>query len=276
MTAPDWRNAANYLVDYKIQQGMCFSSGEIVAELRTHRPTLRFSATNLGEHIRDLFYSGGMPHYDDASGIQYPVQQVPRTTQGLARTPAGVTVFVYGPSQMAGSSHHFEVDIPSPQRSVPGGKAHTHPHYAPTHQVTLQSQPGTGQVSATLQPSATPTPPPAPKQPIQIQAQKHKSLEAHVIKDRRLCIPRPAFEAFVHKSGKPLVGGKPVHIVFDGDILAVTLIPGMGSRPYDLSNSRGRIFVTAPSSRQPFTPGARFQIDVSKHCLTVDLSKPLT
>lgn len=250
-TATDWRSAASALCDWYIEHNRCFSSGEIAYELRTHRPDLAFSVRTLGEHIRDLFYAGGMKDYVDGYGdSNYPLQ-VPRTTQGLSRTPAGVEVFVYCPDQTEGFAHHFEVDIPKP-----GG----------------QPQPAQRQRPAT--PPATPAQPPQPG--VTITGSANGKLTATVHADRRLCISRGTFEVFVHRTGKPMRGGDPVHIRFDpnGDKVQVTLDPDPngGSVSYDLGATRGRVLF--PSQGQPFNPGDTFTVIVDKDSLTVDLSNP--
>jgi hypothetical protein len=261
----DWRNAVNALVTHKIENGLPFSSGELAAELRTQFPSLRFSVTGLGDHVRDLFYGGGMDLYDDGMGGLIPPCQIPRTTQGLGRTPAGQMVFVYGPDQQTCDNHPFEVDIP-----IPG------------NQNTSQNAISTPKPSAL--PAAQPvgalpggTQPPAQdgytRTPVQItgQAAPRAIPKASVHTDRRLCVPRGAFEAFVLTLNHVMRGGDPVYIRFDGDTLIVTLDPQPGTSKYDLAVTRGRVLVTHPST--PFQPGDKYTIEVDGDELKVDLSQ---
>lgn len=254
--ASSWRQAVNELIDHKISRGECFSSGEVAAILRTHRPDLRFSVTTLGEHVRDLFYTGGMALYTDNGGMLVSPCQVPRTTQGLGRTPAGQTVFVYGPNHAECMSHHFEVDIPRP-----GQKAQTK-----VVNVTPQSLP-------------TPPPPALPsdsnsKTPVVISGSKAPSqddLTATVHTDRRLCIPRRAFEYFVEKSGHLLRGGDSVSVSYDGNQITVTMKPTPSSIEYNLALTRGRILLVSPDSSKPFVPGDKYDIQVTSDALVIDL-----
>ena len=250
-TATDWRTAANALCDWYIQHNRCFSSGEIAREIRLHRSDIAFSVRTLGEHMRDLFYSGGMRDYTDGYGDSNYPMQVPRTTQGLGRTPAGIEVFVYCPEQAEGFAHGFEVDIPAP----------------PSHRPQRQ------QVNAPQSVPATSAPP--PKSGVTITGSTNGKLTATVHADRRLCISRGTFELFVHKTGRPLRGGDPVHIQFtDDDKVVVTLDadPNGKSASYDLGAARGRVLF--PSQSQPFNPGDSFTVTVDKDGLTVDLSNP--
>lgn len=264
----DWRDAAEEAVSYYVQKGLCFSSGEVARDLRTHRPDLRFSVLSVGEHLRDLFYAGAMPSYQDPYGGTVPVQQVSRTTAGVGRTPAGINVFVYGPDQLAGDSHQFEVDIPKPGQ-VPGGKAHTHPKYAGTR-VTLNSGNGDGgnSVQATVTPSNQNTPSKVAKLKGKAPA---KDPTATVHTDGRVCIGRPAFEAFVHLTKRPLKGGDPVYITFNGDLATVTLDAQPGSTQYDLATSRGRILFTSPRVN-PFQPGKSTRISISTSGMEINMA----
>jgi hypothetical protein len=246
--AQDWRTAANDLCDWYIQHNRCFSSGEIAREIRLNRPDLAFSVRTLGEHMRDLFYSGGMRSYEDGYGDTSAPSQVPRTTQGTGRTPAGVEVFVYCPEPAEGFAHGFEVDIPK----------------APAQR---QTQNAPQSAPARSQPSQ-------PRSGVTIKANANGKLTATVIADRRLCISRGTFEVFVHKRGKPMQGGDPVHIRMDGGKAVVTLDPDPNglSVSYDLASSRGRVLFPNPSS--PFKPGDSYTVEVTGDSITIDLSSP--
>lgn len=110
--AQNWRDAVCIVVDDKTIKNECFSSGEVTKELRTQRPDLHFSHWDVGEYVRDLYYSGAIQ--DD--GDQYV--QVSRFTSGKSRSPSGAKVFVYGPDYLAAEEHEFEVNIPHSRSSV--------------------------------------------------------------------------------------------------------------------------------------------------------------
>lgn len=241
----DWREYVNDLVDHLVSNMMCFSSGEIARWLRMFKPDLRFSVLSIGEHLRDLFYANGLGMFPDdgeGNGAVTPAQ-VPRITTGLGRTPAGVEVFVYAPSEDLGLAHPFEVDIPKP-----GGQATTYP---------------------------SPPPPPAKKKDavtIAGQAQPLVALKATVQQDRRLQIPRAAFEAFVHFCGITLRGGDPVYVAVENDKATITVDdPGNGAKKYDLWADSGR--VSFPSTTTPFNPGDVFLVNIAPTGLTVDLTQ---
>jgi hypothetical protein len=241
----DWREVVNDLVDSLVMEMACFTSGELARWLRMHRPDLVFSVLSVGSHLRDLFYANGLGQYaDDGEGNgPVPPAQVPRTTQGLGRTPAGVEVFVYAPNEDEGLAHPFEVDIPSP-----GGQATAYP---------------------------TPPPPPAVKKdPVTIagQAKPLAALKATVQKDRRLQIPRAAFEMFVHFCGITLRGGDPVYVQVEPDEAIITVDdPGNGAVKYDLWADSGRVSFPSPGS--PFTAGDTFLVNIAATGLTVDLTQ---
>lgn len=245
VSAGNWREAVDALVQERISQNLCFSSGELVAELRTNFPSLSFSARNLGDYVRDLFYAGGMGFYDDGNGDVVQPCQIPRMTQGLGRTPAGQTVFVYGPDPTACQNHDFEVDIPSP----PGN---------PPIQMIF---PGNVAVAA-LPSNLTITGSRAPKDP----------LHATVHTDSRLCVPRGAFEALVDKLQHVMRGGDPVYICFNNSLVELRLDPQPGYTKYDLSTTRGRVLVTHPSTL--LIPGDKYSVTVLQDTLQIDLSQP--
>jgi hypothetical protein len=99
-------------------------------------------------------------------------------------------------------------------------------------------------------------------------------MEATVHIDRRLCVPRDAFEAFVHATGQPLVGGGSVHITFNGNQASITLQPTPNSKSYSLSIGKGRIFFPAPPGQAPLVAGTTYKIQVSPTELIIDLDDP--
>jgi len=240
----DWRMACNALIDHLIEEGECFSSGELARWMRTFRKDLIFSVLTVGSHVRDLYYACTFPEYADdgeGNGPCLPCQ-VPRVTQGLGRTPVGVEVFVYAPNEDDGLAHNFEVDIPKP------GDA----------------------------PTAYPSPPPAPAKPkgrvtITGKNQPLVALKATVQQDRRLQVPRAAFEAFVHFCGVTMRGGDPVYILVEDDKATITIDdPNNGAKKYDLWADSGR--VSFPSQTTPFNPGDVYRVDIAPTGLTVDLT----
>lgn len=272
-TSTDWRTATADLIAHYMENGDCFSSGEIAKEIRTHRPDLKFSVLTMGEYVRDQFYTDAMGQYNDGAGnLVYPVM-VPRTTQGTGRTPAGKEVFVYGPDSASCLLHDFEVDIPAPPgvATNQGGNGGGYP----TSVQTQPKNPQSGYPTSVQTQPKNPLPPQSgtvQSQGVSIQGRAPaKTLKAKVHSDRRLCVTREAFEAFVHASGRTLRGGDPVYIELDGNKAVVTLDPANGSAPYSLSTHRGRILFPT----RHLNPGDSYKVNVNPSCLTVDLSAPL-
>jgi len=249
LTAPvAWRDAAAVTVRTFIEEGQPFSSGEVVAVLRNHDGSLRFSSTRVGEYCRDLFYSQQMPQYmDDGMGQPTDPVQVSRITQGKfpTRTPAGVEVFVYGPNQSACDAHEFEIFIP---------------------------QPGECQADA---PTAVVTPPMTPTvkaKQIAILGAKVAvmNLQAHCRPDGRLEIPRNAFEACVHLGGQPMKGGDPVFVkVEPAQVIISQIDPEDGSKSYSLTTERGRVLI--PGNGVQFAPGKTYPLQIGKGTITIPL-----
>ena len=182
----DWRAAAEATIEYLIAEGQCFSSGEVARWLRICEPSLMFSVPSLGVYIRDLFDNQNMPQYpDDGWGQPVYPSQVPRTTQGFTRTPAGIEVMVYCPDQQEGFAHGFEVDIPKP-----GGADTQYPTQSP-------NVPQGGVAPALFTGSGNTVIPNKPKAAtVKITGAHAKpivSIKATVQQDGRLQIPRSAF-----------------------------------------------------------------------------------
>lgn len=252
----NWRDAVNDAIGFYVENRQCFSSGEIARDLREHRTDLRFSVLNVGKYVRDLFYSGGISAYTMPDGtLSYPYQ-VPRVTQGTERTPAGISVMVYCPDPVEGMAHDFEVYIPSS-----GGGSQNFVPLSPQQQATYQAQ--------------TQAPTPTPSSPVKIAGKPSQvDLVAKVYADRRLCIPRSAFEAYVHMHGTPLQGGDPVFLTFSPTFheVGVTMEEiNKDSKSYDLSLTRGRILFPMPVGHTPFTPDKEYDIEISREGLLVRL-----
>lgn len=276
--ASNWRTAVTDLVAWLVANDRCFSSGEIAAMLRTYRPDLAFKVSGVGEYIRDAYDNGVFPSYDDGQGGTLYPTQVPRTSNGVARTldgrsvvsktPHGQTVFVYAKDGVEGFAHDFEVFIPDyddPQatRAVDYTGQIPAPTQVPTTSASVQ--------------------PPTPQTGVLITgALARKDLEAYVANDRRLYVPRAAFEAFVAITGIPLRGGPsgdPVHVSTVGNevLIARDADPNGNSVPYHLWNTRGRIAFEAGKVNltTPFNPGDRYEINVRQDALVIDISKTI-
>lgn len=255
----NWRDAVVDIIDYYTANNLCFSSGEIAAELRTHRTDLMFSVLNLGEYTRDLYYNGQV-NYEDDDGDLIPAIQVPRTTVGKGRTPAGRTVFVYGPDPVDAQNHDFEVDIPNPGKK-PSAASPIQPKGG---YPTAVSGDGDGDGDSGKAMTASDK-----------LGSSSDGLQATVHTDKRLCITRPVFDRFIAVCGQPLRGGDPVWIAIDGDEARVTIEEpdDDGAKKYDLSTERGRVLFSHPTD--PFDPGDHYKITITKDALVVDLSSPL-
>lgn len=263
ITTTDWRTAVIDLINWFVSNDRCFSSGEIAAYLRTFAPHLTFKVSSIGDYVRDQYDNGNFPSY---GGSAYPTQ-VPRTCTGIARaldgrvvttkTPVGQPVFVYAPDGAEGFAHDFEVfipdwDDPQAKKAVPFTGA----------------QPSVAMAAVTVSP-------PSPQVGILITGALSKDdVTAYVRPDRRLCVPRAAFEAFVALTGQPLRGGPqgdPVYVTFDGTKVRITRAATPTSQEYHLWVNRGRIAVAnCPGGS---TPGDKFKVAVSPTELVIDLSQ---
>lgn len=281
-SASDWRTAVTDLIAFLVANGRCFSSGEVAAYLRTYRPDLAFRVSGVGDYIRDAYDNGTIPNYDDGQGNSVYATQVPRTATGIARTldgrtvttktPVGQPVFVYARDGGEGFAHDFEIyvpdfDDPTAQRAT----LYTGP--APV-QPTVQAIPQTSVPSGF---SATVSAPPSASVGILITGTLSKDdLTAYVRPDRRLCVPRAAFEAFVNLTGIPLRGGPqgdPVYVGLDGSKMVITRDTPAGAsavQAYHLWATRGRIAVDMTGTK--VSPGDKYKITVSANDLMVDLS----
>lgn len=270
----DWRQAATDLIKFLIGMDRCFSSGEVAAILRTHRPDLRFSVPNLGEFIRDLFYSQQMPEYlqdaDNGTGtmIPVPVTMSPRFTVGLYpdRTPAGVQVFVYGPSAGACDAHEFEVFVPNP------GNGETMASAPPPAKGIPQPIRGGAPLGHTV------TAPFGTKTGVYIGGDHSTTTDivAKVAKDGRMYITRSAFETAVHLGGTPLRGGDPVYVQKVADTIVVTLVDDgtPGVKTYNLWKAGGRIALdSGPFGNGLWKDGDSFPLKIEAGKITVLLGQ---
>jgi len=244
---PDWLGATDQLLELFALHGHPFSSGEIAAHLRTFKPKLVFSVLNVGDHVRNRFWDDNMPVFVNPDGTTSPAEQVPRTTQGIGRTPPGVSVFVYAASYQEGHDHDFEIDIPRPGNNLPKD---------PDGLPPIPAQPTTpASHFVKLAPRKAAT-----------------NLVATVHKDQRCYVPRAAFEELLHETQTALKGGDSVYVKVDGDEATVNLDRVDGSQGYTLIATRGRVLFPHPVT--PFTPGKQYPVTVDGpgRRLTIDLS----
>ena len=251
----DWRSAVDALLTFWASKRRPFSSGEVAACLREHRPDLRFSVPGIGEYLRDLFYADTMPQFADDMGGLVVATQVARYTEGLYpdRTPAGIQVFVYAPEVAMGEVHDFEIFIPKP------GETQNDAPVQATPQTTLAKQDTTGQT----------------KTPVFIFGAQIavNIILAVVLSDHRMTFNRTAFEAAVALSGKPMRGGDPVWVVQTDDTLTVhTSDPqDPNAKQYSLTTDRGRIHVPSADPANPFPSGKIYKIEVGPGTMVVML-----
>ncbi len=242
--ATDWRTASSDLINFWIALDRCFSSGEIAACLRTHRMDLRFSVTSLGEYVRDLFYQGDLPEYDDGAGNGLSPVQVSRYTVGDGRTPPGVLVFVYGPDQNTAETHGFEVDIPRPGNLPADGIG-----------------PSVSVPTPTTAPDSGPRPVPA------------NLPDAYVLKDARCYVARKVVDAYLGTAKVALRQGDEMHVTLTNGVAKVTATAQPGSTTYNIWKGSGRVAFYS-STGVPFTEGTKFPVDVTPNGITVDLQSP--
>ena len=182
----NWRDAVVDAIGYYTANNLCFSSGEIAAELRTHRTDLLFSVLNLGEYTRDLYYNGQIVYTDD-DGDDLQALQVARTTSGTGRTPAGRTVFVYGPDASEAQAHDFEVDIPNPGKKTSGASPIKPKGGYPTAVAPAPTSSGDGDGDGDGDGTAM----------TQSDKLGSNEIQATVHTDKRLCFTRPIFDRFI-------------------------------------------------------------------------------
>lgn len=247
--SPDWRTAAEALIFFWTQEGRCYSSGEVAAALRTHRPDLQFMVGSVGNHIREMFHNQQLPSYMDVTGNSpagiYPFQDI-RVCTGIYphRTPGGTEVCVYGPSQDAVRVFEFEIYIPKP-----------------------------GETSADA-PPPDPGADPALDSPASYAATvATKQFIARVWPDSRLAVPRRALEAAAKLAGNALQGGAPVWV----KQTAAEAIVSLGDpndpdyKTYTVTNSDSR--VAFHSVNGPFVPATAYNCAVDAGKIVIDLTQ---
>jgi len=258
MNSADWQSAIKDLLTFWVGQGRCFSSGEVTAVLRLHRPDLRFSARRVGETLRDMFWTNTFPQYtDDGTGFG-PVSplQASRFTVGKFpdRTPENTEVFVYGPNQNALDSHEFEIFVPKPPMDgKPGETMDDAPDPAVT---TPASQTGPGSVPHNTGLTA-----------LRAKLGRDKVI-ASGLNDGRLYIPRAAFEALCHLSGTALRAGDPVFVLAEPTKVTITMFDtNNGGIPRQLFTGKGSL--TIPGT---LPPSSHYLCNVDAQKVEIDLT----
>ena len=229
--ATGWEAAVDRLIDMYTVAGRAFSSGEITTAIRIHQPAMRFRHGGVCERISDRWH-GEKIRYGDVSAVQ-----VPRVCEGVGRTPAGTTVFVYAAEEDEAIAHPFEIDIPKPGQ-------------APQKMPVL--------------PAPNPTPTVAPNLPSQAE------MIATVEPDARLCIPKKVVDALLHATGFVLRGGDPLWIRFESDkrtVISLDYQPG--SVKYDIARTRGQVLFPKLGGK-PFVPGETFSCELQNKELVVE------
>jgi len=246
----DWRTAVTDLVRFWINEGRSFSSGEVAAAIRIHRPELQFRVGSVGEMLRDQFHSQNLDLYpDDGYGSPtYPYQGL-RIAQGLypTRTSAGTEVFVYGPSQDAIDEHPFEVYIPIPGEAV-------------------ADYPDPDSQAASV---------PAPTVSMVISGRLAKSdIKAKVWNDGRMMVPRAALEAAVYLGGTPMHGGDNVFVSqTPNEVVILTTDPNSTEfKAYEVWSSGGRVVFPSIDKNVLFTAGEQYTCQVEDGKITIDLN----
>jgi hypothetical protein len=242
--ADDWREAVTALLEFWTALDRCYSSGEVAACFRTHRMDLRFSVTTVGEEIRNRFYNGELPNYDDGFGDAMAPVQHPRWTVGVGRTPADVQVFVYGPDVGTCDTHAFEVDIPRPGTA---NGAETDGPQTPAPTVTAAP------------PRVRPVPGNLPS--------------AYVAADGRCYLPRKVVDAYLGAGNISLRQGDALHVTQDGDTATVTADKAPGSAAYNIWATSGKLAFYSQGTA--FTSGTKYAVTVTDNGIEVDLSNPL-
>ena len=259
-TTPE--TACNYLAAFWVNQGVPFTSGHIVHAIRSARTDLVFAQARIGGYLRNAFESENLPNYDDGFGGEIPVVRVGRQTTGIGRTPVGTEVFVYGPSTDECNCFEFEVNIAEAPQVADGQGGQTSAATAMLN-ATPRLQPGA--------PGASTIPPVQPSGTVAVANGKMVPGNplASIHADGRLCIPRIAFEALAFETGKPIVGGEPLHIAFDATgKLTISQEPFPGSCTASPTTDRLRLHLTTP---KPCPVGQEFEVVVDTNCLMVTL-----
>lgn len=237
--SPDWQAAVRDFVECTTQIMQPFTSGHITTILRVYRPDLRFSHYEVGKMVRNLFYDGDI-EYQGNSAVQEP-----RTCVGQGRTPAGTTVFVFGPDSDECLDFPFELDIPEPGAGLT--------------QMPLEHPIQNKSVVTPSLPS-----------PVDMKATVHQDL--------RLCIPRAALEGLLHVTGKPFYPTQKVWVRFEGSPdytrAIVSLDEKPGSADYGVQKDRGRILFPK-AGPVPFKHGDIFAVEIANDELVVDIEKAL-
>ena len=249
---PAWTGATCSLISLCVSLGVCFTSGEVSAWIRTYRPDVRFSVTqNVGPYIRALYSSNSLPYYTAG-----PVEKKQRETAGYSRAPVHTAVFVYGPGRFAIATHRFEVRVPAPGAAMPDLRS--------LPEVPVQPATPTQSVLTTA-PRKSQHSPRVGRTVLRFSGTAIPTAAVHT--DRRLCVPRRVFEALAIHQQRTVHGGDDVYVAISGDEILISLDPLPESRKFSLVSSRCRLLFTTT-----LPIGARYAISITGDGLRLDMS----
>jgi hypothetical protein len=270
----DWRGAVDALLEFWSAEGRPYSSGEVAAALRIHRPDLAFQVPTLGSYLRDKFYSNTLPQYPDdgeGNGPCSPYQRS-RFTAGKYpdRTPEGTEVFVYGPSLESCDGHDFEVFVPKWN----GTRMETMAD-APAAATDASTAPGSPEYAVAQTAYVKTIIAGAPSKLRDTDYVAYVKQEPD--REPRMALGRPIFEALCHMNGSAIRAGQPVFVKVTHDVAVVITLtdPGDGAKPCNLSTSEGRLHFSSGDKLKPFPCGKHFKVAVSPSAITIDLSQAL-
>jgi len=232
-----WEAAVDDFITCTTQLGQPFTSGHVTTILRVYRPELNFKHSWIGERCQDAFWNQSIDYNGLAS------VQVPRVCSGLGRTPSGTTVLVYGADNDDADNFPFELDIPKPGAGL------------------------------TQMPKEHPIQPNAQIQP---NAPSKADMKATVHADLRLCVPRVAFDALMHATGRRFKSGDKAWVRFEEspERVVVGLDQAPNAVDYNIVKDRGRILFPKAGSGQ-FQHGDIFAVTIDNNELVVAIDKAL-
>jgi len=260
---------ARLLAEFWTEQGVCFTSGHAVNALREARGrSLMVNQRPTGQAVQDYFTSGDMPSYDDEmGGGSRPVRKVRQTERTDTRTPVGTEVYVYGPTEDEVDAFEFEINIAEAPMVDDGQGGQTSAATA-----MLNATPTT----PVNDPNASPIPPVQPSGTVAVANGKmvpgNPLAVMHQSGNRtpRICVPRIAFEALAFETGEPVVGGQPLYVTQNVDVITISQDPSDGGLPVSPTTDRLRMHLSVPN---PAAVGTQYEVQVGQ-VLSIDISKP--
>ena len=262
---------ARLLTEFWIEGGYCFTSGHVVHCLREARGKgLMVNQRPTGQAVQDYFDSGDMPAYDDEIGGEgiRPMRKLRYTERTDTRTPVGTGVFVYGPAESEIDAFEFELNIAEAPMVDDGQGGQTSAATA-----LLNATPNTpaGAPGASAIPPVQPSGTVATANGKMVPGNPEATMQSRGSGQARLCVPRIAFEALAFETGEPVVGGQPVYVSQNGDVLTISQDAASGGSPVNPTTDRLRLHLPVPN---PAPVGTTYEILVGTTGLTIDLSNP--